>query len=112
MHGAQPISLTDPEETMAVRNGTSTKKIQTNGHSQGLEQVTIEQIATIPVEFRQLAASFTTMADQVQNLVSDLQRRVIERTADLQAVAEVSSRVANIRSADELLQSVADLAKA
>jgi PAS domain S-box-containing protein len=58
-----------------------------------------------------LAATFNSMADQLQDSVSVLEERVDERTRDLQTIAEVSTQISTILDVDRLLQSVVDLTK-
>jgi GAF domain-containing protein/HAMP domain-containing protein len=67
-------------------------------------------------EFGTLAKAFNSMTLQVRNLVDDLERRVAERTLDLehrsaqlQAAAEVGRATANIRNLGELLPLVTRL---
>ena len=67
-------------------------------------------------EFGTLAQAFNSMTLQIRNLVDSLERRVAERTLDLehrsaqlQAAAEVGRAAANIRNLDDLLPLVTRL---
>ncbi len=60
-------------------------------------------------EIGTLAAAFNTMAGRVAELVSTLEQRVGERTAQLQAAAEISRATASVRDMDELLRLALDL---
>lgn len=67
-------------------------------------------------EFGTLAQAFNSMTLQIRNLVDGLERRVAERTLDLehrsaqlQAAADVGRATANIRNLDELLPLVTRL---
>lgn len=58
-----------------------------------------------------LASGFNNMAEQLQEQFNTLEERVAERTRDLQAVSEVSGRVATILEPERLLRDVVDLTK-
>ncbi|MBL8156871.1 MAG: GAF domain-containing protein, partial [Anaerolineae bacterium] len=69
----------------------------------------------IPVQSRdeigQLAATFRSMAAELQQLISGLESTVAARTRDLRAAADVSSQVGTILDPSVLLKSISDLTK-
>lgn len=60
-------------------------------------------------EFNQLADNFNAMARQLEELVTGLERRVVERTRDLTLTAEISHSIAGLRSPKELMDEVVEL---
>jgi PAS domain S-box-containing protein len=71
--------------------------------------------APVPVRSRdeigQLAATFRSMAAELQQLVTGLESKVAARTRDLLVAADVSSQVATILDPAVLLKSISDLTK-
>lgn len=62
-------------------------------------------------EIGQLTETFSSMTAQLQQTVSELEERVLARTASLQATADISRATAGIRDLDELLNLAVDLVR-
>jgi GAF domain-containing protein/HAMP domain-containing protein len=62
-------------------------------------------------EFGELASTFNTMANQLQEMVGTLEQRVAERTRGLQAAAEVSRATTSVLDPEQLLRQVVDLVR-
>ena len=60
-------------------------------------------------EIGQLAETFNTMTAQLQETLNTLEQRVAERTAQLQATADISRATAGIRDLGELLELAVEL---
>lgn len=60
-------------------------------------------------EFNRLAATFNTMAQQLQGLISGLEQRVAERTRDLSITAEIGRAVVEFTEPRELMNNVIEL---
>jgi GAF domain-containing protein/HAMP domain-containing protein len=60
-------------------------------------------------EIGQAASAFADMRQQVQNLISDLQTRMLERVRDVEATQEISRFAASQRELQNLLNQVVDL---
>ncbi len=58
-----------------------------------------------------LANAFNNMTTQLRDLIGSLEKRVADRTKDLEIVAEVGTATATILETDKLLQEVVDLTK-
>lgn len=68
----------------------------------------LEQYVTVSSqnEVGQLAASFNTMTERIQNLFQTLEFRIQERTRALEVSMEISSQMTSIQSREELLEYV------
>src|SRR5512138_2808624 len=62
-------------------------------------------------EIGALAVAFNLMTGRLQEILVDLEKRVVERTKALSSVAEVSTAASTTLETDKLLQQVVDLAK-
>lgn len=62
-------------------------------------------------ELKSLSTTFNEMADQLQATVGGLESHVTARTRDLEAVVDVSTRIATILNVEQLLDDVTDLTK-
>lgn len=60
-------------------------------------------------EFSRLGATFNDMAEQLQDLVGGLERRVAERTRDLSITAEIGQAVITLRDPRELMDEIVEL---
>jgi GAF domain-containing protein/HAMP domain-containing protein len=60
-------------------------------------------------EIGRLAATFNSMTAQLQQTLADLEQRVTERTAQLQAAADISRAATAVRNLDELLRLALEL---
>lgn len=78
-----------------------------------LRQGNLEHRIDIPTgdELGTLANTFNTMAAQLQEIISTLEQRVVERTRGLQAAAEISHATTSMLDLDELLQQVVGLVR-
>lgn len=59
-----------------------------------------------PTEIKQLATSFNSMTQQLQDSIGNLEHRVSERTRDLQVAADVSTQITTVLERDKLLDEV------
>jgi GAF domain-containing protein/HAMP domain-containing protein len=62
-------------------------------------------------EIGALAHAFNSMTAQLRDLIGSLERRVADRTRNLQAAAEVSHTTTSVLDPDQLLRQVVDLAR-
>ena len=60
-------------------------------------------------EFSSLGVTFNDMAEQLQDLVGGLERRVAERTRDLSITAEIGQAVITLRDPRELMNEIVEL---
>ncbi len=79
--------------------------------AQQLEAGNLSARAPVPGEdeLSQLARSFNTMAAQLEDLVSGLERRVAERTRDLSITAEIGRAVTELRNPRDLMSEIVEL---
>ncbi len=74
----------------------------------------LSQRAKVPSrnEIGLLAKAFNSMAEQLEELIGSLEKRVQDRTRDLELAAEVSREVASALNLEEMLPRVVELTKA
>jgi len=68
-----------------------------------------EQLTERSDEIGQLSRSFNTMATQLKGLLSGLERRVTERTKDLETSADIAAAANQVRDLDDLISLTVNL---
>ncbi|MCC7360241.1 MAG: GAF domain-containing protein [Anaerolineales bacterium] len=71
--------------------------------------LTVQAEVTSQDETGQLARSFNTMTIRLNEMVATLEQRVVERTGQLQAAADISRATASVRNLDDLLRLALEL---